>query len=125
MRVLVPLVHGILDYSAGLLLMALPNLGGFTEVGGPAAVVPRALGVAVILYSMLTSYDLAALRVLPLRAHLALDAIASLLLACSPFVFGFWRLGPRFWIPHVAAAIVIAGAAVMTESDGRRVRARF
>ena len=53
-------VHGMLDYAIGALLIALPFLGGFGQ--GPQTWVPVALGAGVIAYSLLTDYELGAVR---------------------------------------------------------------
>ena len=49
-------IHGVLDYTVGALLIALPFLLGFG--GGAQTWVPVALGAAAIVYSLFTDYEL-------------------------------------------------------------------
>ena len=81
-------VHGVLDYLVGLLLIAAPKIFGF-EGTGIASQLPTLMGVATIVYSLLTRYELGLLKVLPFRVHLGIDALAGVLLAASPWLFGF------------------------------------
>ena len=46
-------------------------------------------GVWAIFYSVLTAYELGLLKILPMPMHLLLDGIAGIVLAASPFLFGF------------------------------------
>ena len=109
-------LHGVLDYLGGLLLIVGPWLLGFAD-GGPAQWVPVAIGVAVIGYSLLTDYELGALRIIPMRVHIAIDILAGIFLAASPWLLGFADV--IYW-PHLAVGIAEAiGAActVRTPSD--------
>ena len=83
MRLISTRVHGILDYSTGLLLMVAPLLLGFSVDGGETWV-PVILGAGAILYSLFTNYELGAVRQIPTPVHLGLDAMSGLILASSP-----------------------------------------
>lgn len=61
MRFIPTRVHGMSDYGMGLLLIALPSLLGLAE-GGAETWVPVVLGAGAIGYSLLTEYELGALR---------------------------------------------------------------
>ena len=111
-------IHGIMDYLMGLALIAAPWLFGFADEGA-ARWVPVILGAGVILYSLVTGYELALARLLPMPVHLALDAAGGLLLAASPWLFGF---SDRVWIPHVAFGLLELGAAAMTRHQPERGR---
>jgi hypothetical protein len=78
--------HGIVDYLVGLLVIALPFFLGLTA--GPRVVL-IILGVAVILYSLLTDYELGAVRFLRIRFHLLLDALFGISMLISPWLFDF------------------------------------
>ena len=52
-----------------------------------------------------------------MRAHLALDIASGATLAASPFVLGFRRSGPRYWIAHVAVGASEILTAVMTKRE--------
>jgi len=96
------LAHGVLDYAFALLLIALPFLFGFAD-GSAAQWVPILLGLATILYSLLTRYELGAMGLIPMRAHLGLDVANGVILAASPFVLGF---ADRVYLPHLVVGLV-------------------
>jgi len=95
MRILPTRWHGLLDYLVAFLLLAAPAL--FDLPQGPARNVPMALGAVTILYSLFTQYEWGLVRVLPMRLHLILDLLNGLLLALSPWLFGF---SDRVYLPH-------------------------
>lgn len=99
--------HGILDYVVGIALILAPMIFGFAEVGGPAVMIPRVLGVLLILYSLITKYELGLVKILPMPTHLKIDFVASLFLAVSPWLCGFSDLAPNAWVPHVVVGIVV------------------
>ena len=88
MRFIPTRVHGVLDYLTAGVLIAAPSLLGFRK-NGIQTWLPVALGVGTIGYSLLTDYELGLLKVIPMPAHLALDAANGALLAASPWLFGF------------------------------------
>lgn len=110
MRFLSTRGHGPLDYLTGLLLIALPWLGGFSYTG-PEGAVPVALGVAAILYSLLTAYEWGLVGIIPMTVHLAFDFGSGVLLAASPWLFGF---ADRVWLPHALIGLFEVTAAVIT-----------
>src|SRR3954463_11496548 len=81
-------VHGFLDYTVGLLLIVAPWLLGFSH-HGIATWLPVILGAGAIGYSLFTCYELGLVKAIPMPAHLTLDAMSGLLLAASPWIFGF------------------------------------
>jgi hypothetical protein len=88
MRFLPTSLHGVIDYLWGLALLASPWILGFADV--PAARwVALTFGAGAILYSALTAYELGILKILPMPMHLILDGIGGVVLAASPFLFGF------------------------------------
>lgn len=100
-------VHGVLDYIVGVALVAAPYLFGFSEYGGAAVTVPTVLGIGLILYSLLTQYELGIFRVIPMKAHLTLDFIAAAVLAVSPWLFGFSDLPANVWVPHLVVGLAV------------------
>jgi hypothetical protein len=105
-------IHGMLDYLLGALLIVSPWLFGFADV--PAARwVPVALGAGVLLYSLLTDYELGAVRKLQMPVHLMLDALGGILLAVSPWMLGF---DERVWMPHVVLGLVQVATAAVTNT---------
>jgi hypothetical protein len=110
MRFLTTRVHGVLDYLVGALLILVPLLGHWP---GPAAAVPIALGAAALVYSLLTDHELGVARKLPMQVHLWLDALSGLVLAASPWLFGFDQ---QMWVPHVAAGLFEVVVAFFTNT---------
>jgi hypothetical protein len=104
-------LHGIIDYAVGILLILAPYLLGFAD-GSAAQLVPMTLGAGAILYSLLTDYELAAARLIPMPAHLGLDVVSGLFLAFSPWLFGFSDL---IWLPHLIVGVTEIVIALMTD----------
>jgi hypothetical protein len=111
-------LHGAVDYSAGAtLLTAFPKLAGIE--GTRAARQIRTAGAIHAGYSTLTDYPLGVVRVLPFKAHLALDALGALALAATPFVTGQYKQGRNQWVPHFALCLFELGSLAMTDPTGR------
>ncbi len=115
MRVLSTRTHGVMDYLSGGMLLSAPRLLGLTDVPASARAF-RLAGGGAALYSLLTDYELGAVRVLPMPVHLAMDAASGALLASSPWLFGFASEGPRPWVPHVIAGATEILAAATTKT---------
>ena len=112
MRVIPTRVHGLLDYLVGLLLIAAPWVFNFAR-GGAETWVPVALGVGALVYSVFTDYELGLVKRLPMGTHLTLDLLSGLLLAASPWLFGFSEF---VWTPHVVLGVLEVGAALLTKT---------
>ncbi len=113
MRFIPTSVHGVIDYLWGVALLSTPWLLGFADV--PAAKwVAVAFGVGALLYSALTAYELGVLRLLPMPLHLIFDGIGGLVLAASPFLFGF---ADRVYLPHVLFGLFSVAASLLTRME--------
>lgn len=101
-------VHAVLDYLLGALLLAAPVLFGF-ENDRIETYLPVILGTGIILYSLLTDYELSISKMIPFRTHLRLDMIGGVLLAVSPWLFGFadFVYGPHLLIGLIEIGIVL------------------
>lgn len=102
MKIVARRIHGMLDYFVGIGLIFAPHIFGFAT-GGPEQAVPVFLGATAIIYSLFTNYELGAVKLLPFRAHLGLDLVHGIVLASSPWVFGF---AERVWVPHLILGCV-------------------
>ena len=102
-------VHAYFDYIGGIGLLASPFVFGFYRVGGAAVIIPMILGIGLILYSLLTNYELGipGLKFIPMPLHLAFDLVASVFLAISPFLFGFINQAPHAWLPDIIAGVAV------------------
>src|SRR5215204_6706989 len=114
-RVIPTGVHGALDYLASGANLAFPRLLGLQDATW-AALVPRIDGAAGAGYSLITDYELGALKVLPMPAHLAFDAAKGAFMASSPWLFGFAKNGTRYWLPHVLMGTADVLAAMTTKT---------
>lgn len=112
MRFISTKVHGVMDYLMGILLIASPWLFNFAR-GGAETWVPVILGTGAIIYSLLTNYELGISRMLSMRTHLTLDLLSGILLAVSPWLFGF---SEYVFMPHLILGILEIGASLMTET---------
>lgn len=100
-------VHGILDYVVAVALFFAPVLFGFQSVGGAAVIVPMVLGIILAIYSLCTQYELGIFKVLDFQYHLAIDVLAAVFLAVSPFLFGFIDQAANAWLPHIIVGIAV------------------
>src|SRR4051794_8173695 len=89
MRMIPTRVHGMMDYLVGVLLIVSPWLFGFADQSGTAKWTFIVLGVVVIATSLMTNYELGLMHVLPMHLHLWADALVGLVLALSPWIFGY------------------------------------
>ena len=112
-------VHGVLDYLVAFALLLAPMLFGFSEYGGAAVAVPTVLGVGLLVYSLLTRYELGLVKVIPMRTHLTLDFIAAAVLALSPWLFGFSDLPANAWMPHLVVGLAVILVVFMSSSGSR------
>jgi hypothetical protein len=112
MRVIPTRVHGMVDYIVGALLIVAPWLFGFAD-GGAEQWVPIILGAGVILYSLMTNYELGVMKAIPMPVHLMLDIGGGIFLAVSPWLFGF---ADEIWWPHVIVGLGEILAGLMTQN---------
>jgi len=113
-------IHAYFDYIGGISLLAAPFIFGFYSVGGAAVIIPMVLGAGLILYSLLTNYQLGipGLKFIPMSVHLILDFVASAFLAVSPFLFGFVNMSaPNVWLPHVIAGVGVIVLVLISQTS--------
>ena len=125
MRVIPSKMHGVLDYAVGMLLIVIPWLAGFAR-GGAETWIPVILGVAALLYSLVTNYELGRWKLLSFKTHLVIDFMSGVLLASSPWLFGF---SEEVYMPHLVLGIlemvvVLLSAPVAYDSKTTEARNR-
>lgn len=120
MRKIPTRVHGILDYLTGALLIAAPWLLNFNR-GGAETWVPVLLGVATIIYSLVTNYEFGIAPLISTRTHLMLDLLSGILLAASPWLFGFNEL---VYLPHLIVGLFEIIVSLSTEKSPVRSHGR-
>jgi len=84
MKIISTKMHGVLDYLTAGVLMLTPRALNWST-GITRMMTGAALGT--IGYSALTNYELGLARMLPMRAHLALDALSAALFCGGPLLF--------------------------------------
>ena len=70
MKLLSTRTHGVVDYLTAGTLLALPRAMGW---GDRVTNLLTGAALGTVAYSLLTRYELGAVKVLPMKAHLALD----------------------------------------------------
>lgn len=90
-------IHNILEYVFGILTAILPWILGFTGINIETYTLVAA-GAAIILISLFTNYKYSLVKVIAFNANLTLEIITGILLAASPWIFGF---STEKFIPHV------------------------
>jgi hypothetical protein len=105
-------VHGFLDYTVGALLIAAPWILGFAT-GGMEQWVFVGAGVAALVYSVFTDYELGVVRRIQMPVHLWLDGLSGVFLMLSPWIFAFDDL---VRVPHLAAGAFEIVAALVTNT---------
>lgn len=115
MRKISTKTHGIVDYSTAAGLLVLPRLLRWNP-----SVIRLLTGSAIFttIYSLLTRYELGAFKVLPMKAHLGLDAAQSLALASAPFLFVDSRRSVTAWL--LGISVFEALVTLNSESKPRR-----
>jgi hypothetical protein len=125
MRMIPTRVHALLDYTVGVLLIAAPWIFRFADESSAAKWISVIAGVATIGLSAMTDYEGGFLtRAIPMRVHLATDALVGVVLLASPWLFGFADQGVNAWLPFVAIGVGELGAAAMTSPVPDTARAR-
>lgn len=115
MKIISTKVHGIMDYLMGAILIAAPWLLNFSRDGAETWV-PVILGSGVIVYSLITNYELGIVKTISMKTHLTLDVLSGVFLAASPWIFGF---SDYVYLPHLILGILEIGAGTMTETSPR------
>ena len=117
MRFIPTKIHAVLDYVVAIALILAPTIFMFEEVGGAAVIIPRILGVGLILYSLFTRYELGLVKVIGMPVHLVFDIVASVFLIASPFLFGFINEAPNAWLPHIAVGVAVILVVLCSKSQ--------
>lgn len=104
--------HAFLDYIVGLFLVVAPFIFHLNRQN-PEGLIFYVLGATLLIYSMLTDYDLSLLKIIPMKVHLFLDVLSGLFLAASPWIFGF---ADRIYIPHLILGLLEIGAGLLTST---------
>jgi hypothetical protein len=119
MRFIPTSVHSAVDHVVGPALVLAPTLLRLGRTS-PEGLTARAVGGAEAFYSNLTDYELSVKNVVPMRVHLALDAVGGATLALVPQLTGARKRGKKHWMPHLAIGALEVGMAVFTKTKAPR-----
>lgn len=114
-------VHGAVDHVVGPALVLAPTLLRLGRTS-PEGLTARAVGGVQAVYSNLTDYELSAKNVVPMKVHLALDAVGGATLALVPQLTGARKRGKKHWIPHLAVGVMEIGMAALTKTEPPRTK---
>ncbi|HWC27298.1 MAG TPA: SPW repeat protein [Solirubrobacteraceae bacterium] len=118
-------VHGLIEYLAGVLLIAAPFLFGFEA--DAAVAVSIVAGVVVLVVAASTEGPGSLIDSIPIAVHLLLDFALIAVLIAAPFLFGFSdESSPTafFIILGVAHLLVTIGTRFTPRGEPARERAR-
>ena len=102
-------IHAYLDYPVAIALIALPFLLGLGESNPLALQLSVVTGVAALILTILTDHHLGVIRVVPYKAHLAVDFVVGIVFVVAPFVLSFDGLDALYyWINGGAVLLVVS-----------------
>jgi hypothetical protein len=80
-------VHGLIEYIAGLALIAAPLLLDYDS--GAAIAISIVVGIVALLVAATTEGPTSLVNAVTLPVHVVLDYVLALFLIATPFLFGF------------------------------------
>jgi hypothetical protein len=80
-------VHGVIEYLAGVLLIAAPFIFDFKS--GAATALAVVAGVVVLAVAASTEGQTGMIAVIPVSVHVLLDFVLAVVLVAAPFLFSF------------------------------------
>jgi len=108
-------MHGMIEYAAGVLLIASSFLFGFED--GAATAVSIIAGVIVLVIAASTEGASSLVDSIPIAVHVLLDYALVAVLVASPFLFGFSDESAP------TAFFIVLGVAHLLVTIGTRFRA--
>jgi hypothetical protein len=114
MRLIPTQVHSAVDVMVGALLVALPWIANFESARSLTGICVGT-GAAVLVMGLLTDYETSPLKLIPMRIHLATDAVVSFFLIGTAVGVLAGDGGGRMWAPLLT--IGIGGFVVTALSD--------
>ena len=115
MKLISTKAHTIIGVVVGLVLLVAPNLFGFND-NEVAALIPRIVGIFIILNELITTSPVSPLKLVPMKVHIVLDCVTGVFLALSPWLFGFADEPANVWVPHVLVGLLVVGYALVTNT---------
>lgn len=115
MRFIPTKIHGFLDYFIAIILIITPWALGFS--GSLAAqMVFVVAGALLLVTSFTTRYEPGFLSIIPMPLNLTLDAFIGIMLAASPWIFGFSQ---QIRMPHLVLGGFLILISLFTKKGSR------
>lgn len=100
-------MHAYLDYPVALSLMILPfmlQLGSSSPLALWLAVVA---GAAALVLTVFTDHQFGLVRVIPYKAHVAVDFLVGVAFLLAPFLLGFTGIDAWYYWINAAAVLTV------------------
>jgi hypothetical protein len=117
-------VHGLLEYVAGIFLVAAPFLLSYDSDGATA--VSIVAGVVILMFTASSALTTGLIKSIPVQAHVVFDYLLAALLIASPFIFSFTDDGTAtavFIVLGVVHLLVTIATRFIRDERPRRPRA--
>lgn len=110
-------VHGVLDYMTAAFLHTLPRVMGWSR---PVRHLLDAAGTSATAYSLMTDYERGIVKVLPMKAHLTLDALSGGTLIGAAMIMDDEDPEVRATLAAIGAWEIAAALLTRTHPEPRR-----
>ena len=107
-------MHGVIDYVTAATLLTLPGILGLSPRVSRAM---KVIGLKKLIVSMLTKHELGIVKLIPMKTHLALDAVSGATLAALPLMLD--ERDEQAMAACVTLGLMDMGAAALTETQPR------
>jgi hypothetical protein len=108
-------IHGVIEYAAGVLLIASSFIFGFED--GAATALSIVVGVVALVIAASTEGPSSLVDTIPIAVHVLLDYALAAVLIAAPFLFGFTNESAP------TAFFIVLGVAHLLITIGTRFRA--
>ena len=102
-------VHAIFDYFFSLFLMLAPAIFGFGEAD-METILPIIAGMTICFYSFFSKYEGGLYPIFSMRTHYLFDLAIGVLVATSPWLFGFRNF---VYKPHLFIGLAFISISLM------------
>jgi hypothetical protein len=112
-------LHGILDYAVAFVLL-LPWIVSFNNKS-PDSILFFFLGSIIVIYCLMTDYELGIIKLIPMKTHLVFDFVSGLILVLTPLLFEVYSYY-LYWPAMIGAAMILLS--VFSSSISYRITRR-
>ena len=110
-------IHAYLDYPVALALMILPFLLQLGSADPLAFWLSVTAGAAALMLTIFTDHQFGLIRVIPYKAHIAVDFLVGVTFLLAPFLFGFTGIDAWYYWINAAAVITVVSLNEPIRSD--------